>query len=274
MLRRLACDSRIAHRSGTDEHVRPAQVISHCFAPAAVIQYGEIKAFYGDWRVRRRASPGSPKERNQANVPSIEMMGTGRLDERDSAFPQAVQLVNGDVLCSFSVGGGPEARGGTDLARSTDGGETWTLAGTILASTAEPYSTNFLKLSLSADRKIIYAYGARSYRRPDQGFGEGRNEAVFCTSTDGGYTWSAPTRIPMPVDCPLEISHGILPLTEGHLLAPAATLPAKGRLGEQVLVAISDDEGATWPSHAVVFQDTEKRFGYFEPAIFQHRGED
>ena len=34
-------------------------------------------------------------------MPSIEIIDSGRIDERESAFPQAVQLPNGDILCSF-----------------------------------------------------------------------------------------------------------------------------------------------------------------------------
>jgi hypothetical protein len=50
-------------------------------------------------------------------------------------------------------------------------------------------------------------------------------------------------------------------------LAPTATLPAQDRLGEQVFVAISDDGGKSWPRHAVVFEDPEKRRGYFEQKL-------
>jgi len=71
----------------------------------------------------------------------------------------------------------------------------------------------------------------------------------------------------MPCDCALEISHGILPLSSGRLLAPAATLPAQDRLGERVLVALSDDGGDTWLRHAVVFQDPGRRLGYFEQKL-------
>ena len=106
------------------------------------------------------------------------MIGTGRLDERESAFPQAVQLPNGEVLCSFGVGGGATATGGTEFARSSDGGETWTLAGSILPPTTNPYTSNFLKLNLSPDGKTIYAYGSRSYRKPEQGLS--RITAVRC----------------------------------------------------------------------------------------------
>ena len=36
-------------------------------------------------------------------MPNIDILGSGRIDNRDSAFPQAVQLPDGDILCSFSV---------------------------------------------------------------------------------------------------------------------------------------------------------------------------
>ncbi|MAG36311.1 MAG: hypothetical protein CL878_08715, partial [Dehalococcoidia bacterium] len=198
---------------------------------------------------------------------AIEIVGTGWVDRRDSAFPQAVQLPDGDILCSFSVGGGAFVQGGTDWARSSDGGETWTIEGTILRPTSDPRTTNFLKLTLAADGQTIFAYGGRNYPDSGEGFGRVRDEPVICRSTDGGRTWSDPQVVPMPVDCPFEIPHGALPLASGRLLAPAAALPAQDRLGEQVLVAISDDGGHTWPEHAVVFEDPQHRFGYFEQKL-------
>ena len=200
-------------------------------------------------------------------MPSIEILGTGRIDERESAFPQAALLPNGDVLCSFNVGGGAHVTGGTDWARSTDGGETWTVEGTILARTEDPITTAALKLSISADGGTVYAYGSRSYREPDQRFGEGRSEPVVCRSTDGGRTWSGPRVVPMMGYRKLEISHGILATSSGRLLAPAATLVAQDRLGERVLASISDDGGETWSGNAVVFEDPGHRFSYFEQKL-------
>lgn len=196
---------------------------------------------------------------------AIEILESGRLDERESAFPQAVQLPNGDLLCSFSVGGGAHVTGGTDWARSTDGGKTWSLCGTILPPDREAGRANMLKLSLSPDGNTIYAYGSWITDNAELQFGSGRDSrAIMCRSTDGGQSWSPPSDVPFPGDCPLEVSHGILPLKSGRLLAPTATLPHKDRLGEQVLVAISNDDGKTWPAHAVVFQDPAGKLGYFE----------
>ena len=151
--------------------------------------------------------------------------------------------------------------------RSTDGGKTWTLEGTILPPTTDPETTNFLKLSLSPDGKTIYAYGSRTFHASGERFAKDRDVAVFCHSTNNGHTWSAPQVVPIPSNAALEISHGILPLSSGRLLAPAATFPSEDRLGEQVFVAVSDDGGASWPRHAVVFEDPDKRFGYLEQKL-------
>ena len=200
-------------------------------------------------------------------MPSIEILGTGRIDERESAFPQAVQLPDGTILCSFSIGGGPNVTGGTELARSTDGGETWSAAGSVLPKDTRTGTANFLKLTLSPDGGTIFGYGARLSENIDEQFGDRHMEPILCTSTDAGRTWSAPMRVPFPVDCSLEVSHGALALRSGRLLAPGATLAARDRLGERVLASISNDGGRTWPDHSVVFEDPQHRHGYFEQKL-------
>tara|TARA_Y100000588_G_scaffold108656_1_gene119131 strand:+ start:1644 stop:2780 length:1137 start_codon:yes stop_codon:yes gene_type:complete len=200
------------------------------------------------------------------NMPNIEILGTGFIDQRDSAFPQAVQLSNGDILCSFNVGGGHFVTGGTDWARSCDGGYSWDVEGSILPATLSPPSTNALKLSISSDRNVLYAYGSRSYPTDKDRFGHTENEAVFCSSNDQGKHWSEPQVVPFQREGSIEVSHGILPLSSGRMLAPAATLP-EGRLGEKVLAAVSDDGGRTWCSQVVIFKDPEYKRGYFEQKL-------
>lgn len=197
---------------------------------------------------------------------SLRILSSGRVDERESAFPQAVQLADGDILCSFSVGGGQYVHGGSDWARSKDGGQTWRLEGQILPPTADPPSANALKLSLSPDGKTIYAYGTRYWANQNERFGERQGETVFCRSVDNGQTWSAPQSVPMP-DCPIEVSHSIRPLVSGRLLAPGALLADKSRLGEEVLVAVSDDGGRTWPHCRTVFRDPAGKLGFWEQKL-------
>lgn len=196
-------------------------------------------------------------------VPAIDILDTGRLDERESAFPQTIQLPDGDLICSFTVGGGQFVHGGTDWARSMDGGRTWRIEGQLLPPTADPPSANFLKPSLAADGKTVFAYGTRFWGSMSDRYGERRGEALFCTSHDRCQTWSAPQLIPMP-DCPLEISHAICTLRSGRLLAPAALLSDKDRLGEEMFVVASDDGGRTWPARHTVFRDPAGKLGFWE----------
>ncbi len=202
-------------------------------------------------------------------MPAIELLGTGWVDQRDSAFPQAVQLPDGDLLCSFNVGDGPFVTGGSDWARSTDNGESWMLEGTLVSPTSNPPSSYALKLSLAADGRTVFAYGGHYFREGQAKFGEGTNEPVLLRSADGGRTWSGPQAVPMGGHSRIEISHGVLALESGRILAPSATLPTEDRLGEQVLASISDDGGQTWPRLAVVFEDPEKKFGYLEQKLAQ-----
>lgn len=201
-------------------------------------------------------------------MPHLEILDTGRIDERDSAFPQSVQLPNGDILCSFCVGGGQFVHGGTECARSKDGGRTWSIDSVILPVT--PDTANYLKLTLAPDASCIYAYGSRFVGPINDRYGTRRGDAVLCRSLDGGKTWSAPQVIPMPYDGATEISHGLLPLASGRLLAPGAGLADKERLGERVFTVVSDDGGATWPRINTVFQDPAGQLGFWEQKLAEY----
>ena len=194
---------------------------------------------------------------------TIEVLGSGRIDDRESAFPMAVQLANDDLLCSFGVGGGALVTGHTEWARSTNQGQDWSIEGTILPRDDENNRANFLKLTISPDRQTIYAYGSWIDANTDEQFGQRDSRALLCRSHDQGLSWSRPESIPFPEDCPLEVSHGLLALENGRLLAPAATLAAPDRLGERVYLALSDDDGETW-NYQVPFHDPSGRLGYFE----------
>lgn len=194
----------------------------------------------------------------------LEVIDRGTIDDGDSAFPQATLLGDGTLLCSFSDAGGQFATGGTGMARSVDG-RVWTAAGTLLAAVADPVTTNFLKVSRSASSGTVFAYGSRAHQPPGVRFDDRRYEAIICRSTDDGHTWSAPAVVPFPTAA-LEVSHGVLPLPSGRLLAPTATTEP-GALGAQVLLAISDDDGLTWPRHVVALQDPHGELGFLEQKL-------
>ena len=131
-----------------------------------------------------------------------------------------------------------------------------------------PHTTNALKLSASRDGSAVYAYGARYYPQPGEGFADRRNEAVICTSHDGGtHLVGRPGRADacrLPAGGRARRAHAFL--------WPAAwrrrpTHRAIDRLGVEVLVAISDDGGITWPMHSVAFHDPEGRYGYHEQKL-------
>jgi len=198
-------------------------------------------------------------------APHIEITGSGRIDEEDSAFPKAIALANGDLLCSYSNAGGANAIGGTGLSRSVDGGRTWQREADILSVGTQPPSSNFLKPSRTADGATLYAYGSRSADVDGLVFGSRPATAILCTSTDAGRTWSAPTDVPMPTDM-LEVSDAALVLRSGRLLAPSATV-APGLPGERVVAAVSDDGGRTWPRTVDVLKDPDGHLGYLEQKL-------
>ena len=196
----------------------------------------------------------------------IEILASGIIDDRDSAFPLTVQLGNDELLCAFGVGGGALVTGQTECARSTDGGDNWIPAGVILKKDHEQGRANFLKLTTNVKANTIYAYGAWITDEVDHQFGQRPTTAVLCRSNDQGQSWSTAVDIPFPVECPLEVSHGLLVLQSGRLLAPAAILSGKDTLGERVYLAVSDDDGQTW-QYTIVFEDAVElngRRGFFE----------
>ena len=108
----------------------------------------------------------------------------------------------------------------------------------LLPRTEDPLTTNFLKLSLSPDGRTIYAYGARSYDAPGRPLRRRARDGGGGLLLHGRRPHAGRHRaiVPQPPGG-LEISHGILPLRSGRLLAPAATVPPEsvrraGRRGD------------------------------------------
>ncbi|MFA6714050.1 MAG: sialidase family protein [Victivallales bacterium] len=199
----------------------------------------------------------------------VKVIETNCISQDNSAFPTIVKLENGDLICGFNVGGGPEITGGSDWARSTDKGGVWKREGCILPSTGNPATVNSMRLSRTADGRIL-AYGQRNYSDGENTkFGTLKNEAVFCVADPACRQWSKAVVVPHRSSCPLEVSNPIVVLTDGRWLAPAALLPDAEHLGEKVIVSESCDEGKSWNNEYVVFTDPNREKGFFEQKLIE-----
>ncbi len=200
---------------------------------------------------------------------NIDIITEGFIHHQDSAFPTLVTLDNGDLICGFNVGGGPEATGGSEWARSTDNGISWQCEGVILSRQENPVRANAMRLSKLNDGRVI-AYGQRNYLEGEKVvFGALQNDSVFCVADAECRSWSKPTIIPLQAKVPVEVSNPIVVLHDGRLLAPAGLLPAKERLGEKVVVRESSDNGESWPNEYTVFVDQDGKKGFFEFKIIE-----
>ncbi|MAT14111.1 MAG: hypothetical protein CMJ46_02445 [Planctomyces sp.] len=199
---------------------------------------------------------------------NIEVLGSGRIDENDSAFPSTVQLPDGTILCSYSETGGQYVHGGTGYSRSNDNGQTWIPIGTLcprITGTVE--AANYLKLTFDPKRNRIYAYGACLIGSADSDFGDRDMKPILCISDDLGENWSESVPVPVPYDFPLEISDRLMLTSSGRLIAPMATLENQQKLGERVVGIPSDDGGETWGEPITIFHDPAGERGYFEQKL-------
>ena len=165
------------------------------------------------------------------------------------------------------MGGGAFVHGGTDWARSTDGGETWSLEGTILAPTTDPRTTAALKLSLAAGGQTVFAYGARSYPTAGEGFGHIRNEPVLCRSTDGGRTWSVPRSSRCRPTVPWRFP---MARCRSHRAGSSRQRPrCPPKTGSASRCWWRSPTTAGIPGRAMpsVFADPQRRYGYFEQKL-------
>ncbi|NQU11721.1 exo-alpha-sialidase [bacterium] len=187
-------------------------------------------------------------------------------------------LVNGELVCTFDLGQGPESLDyHTELARSTDGGRCWQVEGPLITPPAGRPTTHTIRTSALRDGRLV-GFGCLAFRDdPEEGvlnranLGHVPMDLILVESRDGGRTWSAPRRITPPLSNPSwEVCHPLRELPNGDWYVPISTwrgwngaLPA----GEQAGLMISTDAGRTWPVWGRTFDGRRSGLIHWEQGV-------
>jgi len=193
-------------------------------------------------------------------------------------FPTVVQLADGSLLASYSIGSGKDADDlDLELRRSADGGRTWsqptrpfatTLAGRKGSLKAGPIT------ALGGDRLIIAALWIDRDAFPGAPLFNPETEGclpmviLLADSPDSGATWSAWRVLPMPEEMgPPSLTTGLLRLPSGRLAVSVETNKPyldSSRWYQCVVYAWSSDDGLTWTAPRTVVADPTGRIANWD----------
>jgi sialidase-1 len=199
---------------------------------------------------------------------------------KQAYFPSVLQLENGEMLASFTIGQAFESRDlHTELSRSFDQGLTWELQGPLYPGTEDRVTTDTCRLSHGANGEII-AYVIRHERfREDYGFVNPDNigfceiEMLLFRSNDHGHHWSEPERIVPPLVGPaFEMNSSIVPLSDGTWLLPTSTWRGWDGYcpnGMKMVAFASRDQGQTWPNYLDVMVDKSNSNIFWESKMLE-----
>jgi hypothetical protein len=200
------------------------------------------------------------------------------LYSRQAAFPSLVLLPNGELLASFAIGSGFEAADQhTELARSADGGRTWSLAGAVFNERGDRPTSANVRISRVPDGELL-AVGVRADRsRADEGLtnpatqGFVETELILLRSSDDGHSWRGPDVVAPPLVGPsFELCSPVVPLSDGRWLWPTSTW--KGWDGDspngmKAIALVSHDRGLTWPEYVEVMNGVAENVIFWEQKI-------
>jgi hypothetical protein len=222
-------------------------------------------------------------------MPSIDLLGSEvvfrnakpYLRSLQARHPSLVVFDDGELLLGFDLGESDESLDyATHRAHSRDDGRTWQFEGPLLATTAQPPTTNSLRLSQVSDE--VVAFGNIHHReRQDEGLvnratlGFVSTDLVLLRSQDRGRTWTSAERIAPPLESPAwESCHHVVELRSGRWLAPTATWRSwngEHPAGEQTVALISDDRGRTWPRYGRIFDGRSSGLIHWEVSVVELR---
>jgi len=216
---------------------------------------------------------------------NIKILGEGFVTRREAGTDTAVAAGarcvvtrEQDVLCSFMV---QRELGVNDfkpmLSRSADGGRTWQEQGLIWPELCDSYSI-FGSISIAPDGDLFFFGGRAPIDEPGESNwneatqGLKQNELIWARSCDSGRTWSAPTRVPMPIPGSAETPGPMWITRQGTWVAcyaPYNTFDPDVVVDRGQIVCIrSEDRGRTW-THTSMLRFAESDSGGAEAWVVE-----
>lgn len=179
-----------------------------------------------------------------------------------AAGPRCAVTQEGDVVCTFMVQSQLAVNDFKPLlARSRDGGQTWSEGQLLWPHLQDRYSI-FGSVS-RAPNGALFFFGSRCpIDTPGETFwsdatqGLKANELILSQSADGGRTWAEPQVVPMPIPGAAEAPGALAVTRSGRMLccyAPYNTFDPRLVVDRNQIVALrSDDHGQTWQHNAML----------------------
>jgi sialidase-1 len=204
---------------------------------------------------------------------------TPHLTSCHAYFPSVVQMDNGEMLASFSIGEAFEAVNlNTYISRSVDG-KNWSEPSPLLPLELTRQHSNCARLTALPNGEVV-AIIVQHDRRDHLSDGLANPEnlgfvptkVLLLRSHDYGHTWDRPEfMIPPLAGSPLELCSPIVPLSDGRWIWPTSTWRNWDgtSTGLKMVAFVSHDQGKTWPEYLDVMYDRAQEKIYWESKIIE-----